>query len=121
MVMRKVSFRVVALLALSMAAQVVQGDPVEGPSQRVDEVKAYATDVYRVTFYGGELARVRVVGDGDTDLDVYVLDEYGNEIASDTDYTDNCEVIWQPRWTGRFTIRVVNLGSVYNRYTIRVD
>jgi hypothetical protein len=45
MVMRKVSFRVVALLALSMAAQVVQADPVEGPSQRVDEVNRYTIRV----------------------------------------------------------------------------
>ncbi len=95
--MRKASCGVVALLALSMATQIVEADPVGGPSWRVDEVEAYTANVYRVSFYGGELARVRVVGDGDTDLDVYVLDEHGNEIASHTDYTDNCEAIWQPR------------------------
>jgi hypothetical protein len=120
-VMKKATCGVVTLLALSMATRVVQADPVEGPSSHVDKVEAYATDVYRVAFYGGELARVRVIGDGDTDLDLYVLDENGHVIASDTGDTDICELVWQPLWTGPFTIRVVNLGGVYNRYVIRVD
>jgi hypothetical protein len=119
--MRKASVGFAALLALALAARVAQADPVEGPASKADVVDAYTTNVYHESFFGGELARVRVIGDGDTDLDVYVLDEFGNVIASDTGYTDTCEVVWLPRWTGPFTIRVVNLGAVYNRYVIRVD
>ena len=86
-----------------------------------DAVEAYSTDVYTVKCYGGEVTRVVVDGDGDTDLDLYVYDENGNLIASDTDYTDYCVAAWRPNWTGYFTIRIVNRGSVYNRYSIVID
>ena len=70
------------------------------------------------TFRGGEVSVVRINGDGDTDLDVYVYDENGNLIASDTDGLDFCVVRFVPSWTGQFRIVVRNLGGVYNRFTI---
>lgn len=84
-------------------------------------VRANATDSYRVRFYGGALAMVLVSGDGDTDLDVYVYDENGNLVDSDTDYTDDCVCTWNPRWTGYFTIKVVNRGRVANCYSMAVN
>ena len=68
--------------------------------------------------YAHELAMVTVHGDGDTDLDLYVYDENGNCVASDTSLGDQCVVTWTPRWTGSFTIRVVNRGFLPNNYTI---
>ena len=56
--------------------------------------------------------------DGDTDLDLYVYDENGILIASDTDSTETCVVRFWPKWTGAFRIEVRNLGTVYNRYEI---
>ncbi len=119
--MKKCILGIVALLAALFAAGTLQADPVLGPDARLKVVAPQTTDIYTVSFYGNEWARVRVVGDGSTDLDVYVLDEFGNVVGSDTDYTDNCAVLWLPQWTGRFTIRVVNCGSVSNLYLISVD
>ena len=42
-------------------------------------------------------------------------------IDSDTDYSDNCVCTRTPRWTGSFRIKIVNRGSVYNRYVIRTN
>lgn len=89
-----------------------------GAKRHVDKVNALSTDSYTITFRGGELAQVAVIGDGDTDLDLYVNDENGNLIGSDTDYTDRCLVEWVPKWTGPFRIRIKNRGRVYNRYTL---
>lgn len=86
-----------------------------------DTVNASTTDTYTIRFRGGERACVVVSGDGDTDLDVYVYDENGNLVGSDTDYGDDCVVVWNPRWTGPFTIKVKNLGRVYNRYSLAVN
>lgn len=94
---------------------------VGGESYTVERVKAKGTDVYKVKFRANELAVVTVIGDGDTDLDLYVYDANGNLIDSDTDYTDNCVCTWEPRWTGTFTIKVVNRGNVYNRYVIATN
>lgn len=89
-----------------------------GPAQRRDRVSARSTDIYNVTFQGGRPAIIRVSGDGDTDLDLYVYDENGNLIVSDTDTTDECLVMWTPRWTGRFRIKVSNMGRIYNNYIL---
>jgi hypothetical protein len=92
-----------------------------GATRHVDRVLARQKDIYRVRFVGGELAKIGVIGDGDTDLDLYVRDEFGNEIARDDDRTDRCYVQWTPKWTGVFTIEVHNLGRVYNDYTLMTN
>jgi hypothetical protein len=84
-----------------------------------ETVRAKSSDKYTYRFYAGETVYIYVNGDGDTYLDLYVYDENGNLIDSDTDYGDTCLCSFTPRWTGRFTIKVKNLGNVYNRYKIR--
>lgn len=94
---------------------------VGGPRYTTEIVAAKSTDTYRIQFRANELAAVTVDGDGDTDLDLYVYDENGNLITKDDDYTDYCYVTFTPRWTGYFTIKIVNRGSVYNRYAISTN
>lgn len=86
-----------------------------------DIVRAHASVEYNVDFRGREAAQVLVSGDGDTDLDLYVLDENGRVVASDTDMTDTCLATWMPRYSGVYTIKIVNRGSVYNEYTLRTN
>lgn len=76
---------------------------------------------YEVDFVGGAPAEVTVDGDGDTDLDLYVYDEYGNLIDSDTDSTDYCIASWTPKWTGSFTVRIVNHGGIANCYVLTTN
>jgi hypothetical protein len=92
-----------------------------GPIVHRDQVLGRTYDDFTVNFYAGELARVAVLGDGDTDLDLYIYDQNGNLIVSDTDYTDQCLVQFVPRWTGTFRVRVVNNGYVYNRYVLMTN
>ena len=92
-----------------------------GPTAHRDTVLAGNTDVYNVSFRGGEQAAVLVSGDGDTDLDLYVMDENGNAICSDTDTSDTMLCTWTPAWTGPFQIRIRNLGRVYNRYDMAIN
>ena len=111
------SVALTALLIVGAAVQTLAG-AVPGPKATRERVQARSTDFYAVTFRRGEIARVALSGDGDTDLDLYVFDESGNLIASDEDGSDDCYVSWVPRWTGSFTIKVVNRGYVANDYTI---
>lgn len=73
---------------------------------------------FSVTFRGGELARARVSGDGSTNLDLYIYDQYGRLITFDSDYTDECVVQWFPCCTATYTIQVVNRGLFYNDYEL---
>jgi hypothetical protein len=110
---------ITAGLLLTATCANLQAGASGGPRSNLGErVLANTTDVYHITFYAGELAQVFVRGDGDTDLDLYVYDEDGNLITSDTDLTDVCLTQWVPAWTGTFRIELVNLGSVYNQYDI---
>jgi len=91
---------------------------VGGPCKDYAAVNAYSSYTWTCSFVASSLAEVAVLGDGDTDLDLYIYDSNGNLIASDTDYSDECYVSWVPKWTGKFYIKVVNRGGVYNRYVI---
>lgn len=91
---------------------------VGGPGRTSTNVRANSTDSFTETFRGGERAAVYVEGDGDTDLDLFVYDENGNMVCSDTDGTDRMLCAWTPRWSGNFTIRVRNWGGVYNNYSM---
>lgn len=94
---------------------------VGGANEHVDRVRAGQTDVYEIRFRGDRKAEVGVSGDGDTDLDLYVYDENGNLICSDEDSSDAMYCSWTPSWTGSFTIKIKNLGDVYNEYVLMTN
>ena len=110
----------IASIEKSMKASATRG-AVGGPRRATSYVNARSTDTYECKFWSGELAEVAVVGDGDCDLDLYIYDENGNIVASDTDYTDQCICRWVPSWTGKFIIRIVNRGYVYSNYIIATN
>ena len=84
-------------------------------------VRPGTTDVHKATIYVGHLAEVAVIGDGDTDLDVYIYDQAGRLVGSDEDETDRCYVRFFPRTTGIYTIKVVNRSpDLSNAYVIAV-
>jgi len=91
---------------------------VGGPGYVIDNVQAGGANIHEVSFIGGEAAEVAVVGDGSTDLDLYILDANGNLIAMDEGSSDECYVIWKPNWTGNFFITVMNRGTVNNQYAL---
>lgn len=94
---------------------------VGGPGLTRDRVRARGSDSYRVSFRGRERAAVAVTGDHDTDLDLYVYDENGNIICSDTRPGDHAECHWTPRWTGSFVVKILNHGRVSNRYVLMTN
>lgn len=61
-----------------------------------------------------------VVGDGDTDLDLYVDSAGGRRLAVDDEQTDYCVGEFYMRRSGYIEIRIRNLGRVYNEYRIIV-
>ncbi len=115
------------LLAAAMvaptAAMVPSADAgrIPGPGIHSTSVEAYDVDNYDIRFRGGEMARIVVSGDGDTDLDVFVYDADENLVASDVDPTDYCVVSWRPRRSATYRVEVHNLGDVYNIYTIETN
>ena len=87
--------------------------------QVYDCVNAGSTDVWKVRLRGAERVYVYIMGDGDTDLDAFVYDLDGNLVADDSWY-DGEPINFIPRRTGEYSIRIKNLGKVYNCYTMRI-
>lgn len=109
-----------AVVALANSVELPRGADPE-PQQVVEVVQPLDADVYRITFRGGEVARVTVNGDGGSRLDLYVYDEDDKLVASQVGPGDNCLASWVPKWTGVFIIKVVNRGLAPNRYIMATN
>ena len=107
--------------ALLLGAASVEAGRVPGPGKDLKIVQARSTVTYYETFRANELAVVSIVGDGSTDLDIYVYDENGNFITAATGLSDVETVTFTPAWTGVFRIEVRNLGSTWNEYALATD
>lgn len=99
-------------------AQAASRGRVEGPFRGSTVVRGGQTDVINVTLQGGEQALIAISGDGDSDLDLYVLDENGNQVCRSTSTGDDEYCRFTPRWTGKFIVRVKNNGKIDNKYQL---
>jgi hypothetical protein len=113
-------FRKIVGSLCAMLLVVGAAAPVLAQFVRIDRVPAFDTNTWYVWAAAGQ-RRVTVEGDGDTDLDCWVYDRYGNLLGRDVDDTDLCIIDFRHRSAGDLTIRIRNLGSVYNQYRLTVD
>jgi hypothetical protein len=112
--------RRIFVLACALLLIVGAAAPALAQYFRTGRVLAFGTDTWRVWAPAG-YTRVMVDGDGDTDLDCWVYDRFGNVLGQDIDSTDLCIINFRNWSSGSLTIRVRNLGSVYNDYELTVD
>lgn len=112
---------VAALLIPFLSTHPASADPVGGRQVWSGRVNSNYAKSYHVRCYANEATRIRVQGDGvgNTTLDLYVIDSGGNLIAFDLHDPD--EVTFTPRFTGDFTVMIVNRGTVYNDFTMIAD
>jgi hypothetical protein len=108
-------------LAVALVGMLVGGSITRGNDDGFTVVRPHTTDVIKATILGGQWAHVGVIGDGDTDLDLYVYDPLGRLVGSDDDPTDDCLVSFFATMTGTYTIKVVNRSDyLSNAYMIAV-
>jgi hypothetical protein len=91
---------------------------IGGASRTLSRLPAGYQDTWRVPFYGGVMAELAIVGDGDAPLHLLVTDDNGHRICADSSRTDQVYCSWTPRWDGYFIVTVKNAGSVRNSYYI---
>jgi len=102
--------------ATSMVETTTFADPVGGRVAHCSRIGALGTRNFEVQCYGGEATAISIEGDGDTNLDVYVYDKFGNLLAYDESRSGDCFVAFVPPRTGAVTIQIVNQGLVYNDF-----
>ncbi len=110
---RRIAAGILALAALAAfshsPAQAGSGQP---GCYRPRTLSAGYQQTFTETFRAGEIATARAEGDGD--IDMYVYDENGRLIDQDTASDGEPVCRWTPRWTGQFTIKIVNA----DRYSV---
>ncbi len=111
--------RFIALMAIVGMLGITQAAKAQDVGGTV--VRPSTTDVIKATVYGGHWAEVGVIGDGDTDLDLYVYDPAGRLVGFDDDPTDDCFVRFFALVTGTYTIKVVNRSNfLSNAYVLAI-
>jgi hypothetical protein len=95
----------------------------DGPRRWKRTLKGNTEVVYKIIFKvekeePRKFAEFAIIGDGSTDVDVFVFDAAGKQVTSDTGYSDLGIVRWVPAKTQEYTIRVKNLGSEDNVVTM---
>ena len=75
----------------------------------------------KITYKAQQLAEFFVIGDGDTDLDLFVKDAKGNIVAKDEDPpaskgggSDLCVCRWTPDEEQEYTIIIINNDPIVN-------
>src|SRR5262249_37697658 len=80
---------------------------IPGIGRAVGYVAAGGSESYSIAYRGGELAGLTVRGDGSTELELAVLDEYDHEICRRRGRGElRCS--WTPMWTAPARVRVEN-------------
>lgn len=89
-----------------------------GPVQTVKSLQARERWAFDVEARGGEILRVAAIGDGDTNIDLFVSDASGAVVCQDGfgDHYPVCTV--SPRAGGQMRVDVVNRGSVWTKVQV---
>jgi hypothetical protein len=102
----------------SKAPEVAFGGAISGSVHTTRRVDGYSRYSFTCTYVGGRLAEMYLKGDGDSDLDYYLYDSYGNLVDSDEDSTDSAIFRWYPNSTMTYRVVVRNRGGTYNVFQI---
>jgi hypothetical protein len=83
------------------------------------KIEANSQVELRIVFKANELAEFFVIGDGDTDLDLFIYDANGKVVAKDEDPADRasdlCVCRWTPDREQEYKIVIKNLDpKLYN-------
>ncbi len=107
-----------ALLALVDDAEAERDKGVRvGPAYVIARIApGLGPDTLGYEFKGGEVADVYVEGAEGTNLDLYIRDEAGRLICTDTDPSNIAYCNWTPRQDAIFTITVENRGAAATEY-----
>jgi len=78
----------------------------------------YESEKWYIPCYPGEASTIEIIGDGNTNLDIFVYDKCNTLVASDSNKSDKCSVTWIPKWKEKFQAEVVNMNDKNNNYVI---
>ena len=112
--MRVLAGLLIVLTVALVACEFGQAGALEGPRRWTRKLEKNADVTYKIKFQAKSPAEFCIMGDGSTDVDIFVYDEKGKLIAADTGFSDLGFVRWVPQVTQTYTIKVSNLEAAEN-------
>ncbi len=112
---------VLGVTALATPAGPAHAGAEGGPVLTRDRVSASSQLSYTISCTADTFTTLAMVGDGDTDLDLFIYDAAGNLVASDIGLSDRAVLRWFSAGRQTFTVVVVNHGRVYNDFVLVSD
>jgi hypothetical protein len=89
-----------------------------GPFTVIRRLSPGGVDTVQLPYIAGKgKARVSLRGDGDMNLDLFVLGPGNTVVAKGVGPTDHEEVVWTPQTTGIYTIRIESKNPIGDRAT----
>jgi hypothetical protein len=75
-------------------------------------------DHKKVWLKAGSTVTINVISEQNTDVDCYLDDPSGKQVAQDISFSKDCFIVYQVQQTGYHTIVVDNLGPIANKCTV---
>jgi hypothetical protein len=118
--MKQVTQSLALIAALMTTAAIAVASPVGGTAQARGALDSGERRAYTIHLAGGEEWNLRAEGFGNGDLDCFVYDEDGILVGRDNDDTQLCIISDTPKWTGPFSVVLVNAGDAMISYRVEV-
>lgn len=120
-VKRSAGDETIAGLAEDLRAEKSKG-VVNGAIYSKARVKPRGKRRYRnLAFEGGRFAEVYSEGRGDANLDMFIYDQSGHLVCSQTDPSNISQCGWTPSFTGPFTVVIENKSDVTASYALMTN
>src|SRR5262245_53648316 len=107
-----------AAIVLALATLFIALNPADAgtgePKRWKRKVPKNSDVIYKIKYFANQDAEFAVIGEGNTDVDIIVKDEAGDQVTQDTGMTDLALCRWRPIKTQVFTIIVRNLNNEDN-------
>lgn len=112
--------KLIGSLIAAAALAIALPSPVHSADFAVEIIPPYTADFVPLWCERGEVVKVKLQGDGSTDLDLHVFDLGGRLVRSDRGPSDRAHLRWRCEYTGLYAVAIENLGFLPNLYSIEV-
>jgi hypothetical protein len=116
-----VAFLLAVLLGARAEDKVPDGGKAEKFKGKTFELKEKGKAKITLTFPAGKKAKLTIKSKKESDINLFVYDADGKEVAKDDSPGPSCEVEFTSKEGGKYTIEVVNKGPGANSSTLKVS
>lgn len=113
--MLRISGAGLALILVVLWTSEGQGGAKDGARRWSRKLEKNADVSYKIVFEAGKNAEFAILGDGSTDVDIFVYDEAGKLVKDDQGLSDMGLARWIPAKTQTYTIKISNLDAAPNQ------